>query len=163
MVCVLPGYRTALVGSQLFHDNLSIPLTSVKRNKSSWTVWPLSSLTVWTLKMELLNSPETSVSNYQHFCVISHERELIHTAAEDWKIKQIFCILCEIRCAPLGAFAKLPKSTINFVMSICPSILLCVHMGHLGSHWADFHEGRYLWVFQKSLENTKIPLNSDKN
>jgi len=32
----------------------------------------------------------------------------------------------------LGAFAKLQKATISFVMS--------VRMEQLGSHWTDFHE-----------------------
>jgi len=32
----------------------------------------------------------------------------------------------------LGAFAKLRKATISFVMS--------VRMEQLGSHWTDFHE-----------------------
>jgi hypothetical protein len=50
----------------------------------------------------------------------------------------------------LGAFAKLRKATINFVMSVCPS----VRMEQLGSHWADFHEIWYLKMFWKiCLEN----------
>jgi hypothetical protein len=36
----------------------------------------------------------------------------------------------------LGAFAKLIKATINFVMSV----RLPVHMEQLGSHLTDFHE-----------------------
>jgi hypothetical protein len=36
----------------------------------------------------------------------------------------------------LGAFAKLRKVTIIFVMSVCPS----VRMEQLGSNWTDFHE-----------------------
>jgi hypothetical protein len=36
----------------------------------------------------------------------------------------------------LGAFAKLRKATIRFVMSVRPSVL----MEQLGSHWTDFHE-----------------------
>jgi len=36
-----------------------------------------------------------------------------------------------------GAFAKnWEKTTIRFVMSVCPS----VRMEHLGFHWTDFHE-----------------------
>ena len=34
-----------------------------------------------------------------------------------------------------GAFAKLRKATIGFVMSACVS----VRMEQLGSHWLDFH------------------------
>ena len=33
-----------------------------------------------------------------------------------------------------GAFAKLRKATVSFIMSVRPS----VHMEHVVSHWADF-------------------------
>ena len=36
----------------------------------------------------------------------------------------------------LGAFAKLQKVTMSFVMSVCPS----VRMEQLGSHWTNFDE-----------------------
>jgi len=36
----------------------------------------------------------------------------------------------------LGAFAKFRKATINFVMSVRPS----VRTQQLCSHWKDFHE-----------------------
>jgi hypothetical protein len=36
----------------------------------------------------------------------------------------------------LGAFAKLRKATISFVMSVC----LSDRMEELGSHWTDFQE-----------------------
>ena len=42
-------------------------------------------------------------------------------------------------CVPFnssGAFPKLRKTTISFVMSVRPS----VNMEQLGSHWKDFHE-----------------------
>jgi hypothetical protein len=41
-------------------------------------------------------------------------------------------------CMPpfLGAFAKLRKATISFVISV----RLPVRMEQLGSHWTDFHE-----------------------
>jgi hypothetical protein len=38
----------------------------------------------------------------------------------------------------LGAFAKLRKATISFVMSVC--VRLSVRTEQLGSHWTDFHE-----------------------
>jgi hypothetical protein len=40
----------------------------------------------------------------------------------------------------LGAFAKLRKATVSFVMS--------VRMEQLGSHWTDFYEVSYLSFFQ---------------
>jgi len=39
-----------------------------------------------------------------------------------------------------GAFAKLRKATISFLMSVSLSVRLSVRMEHLVSHWADFHE-----------------------
>jgi len=40
----------------------------------------------------------------------------------------------------LGAFAKLRKAIVSFVMSVRPPS----RMEQLGSHWADFHEICYL-------------------
>jgi len=56
----------------------------------------------------------------------------------------------------LGAFAKLPKAIVSFVMSAC----LYVRMEQLGSHWTYFHEIRYLSIFRKSLENIPVLLKS---
>ena len=39
-------------------------------------------------------------------------------------------------CEKLGAFRKLRKTTISFVMSVCPY----VRMEQLDSHWTDFHD-----------------------
>jgi hypothetical protein len=54
----------------------------------------------------------------------------------------------------LGAFAKLRKATISFVMSICPS----VRMEQPGSHWTDFHEISYLSIFRTSVGNIQASL-----
>jgi hypothetical protein len=40
----------------------------------------------------------------------------------------------------LGAFAKLRKATISFVMSIRLSVRPSFSMEQHGSHWTDFHE-----------------------
>ena len=44
----------------------------------------------------------------------------------------------------LGAFTKLRKATISFVVSVCLSVRLSVRLSfrkeQLGYHWADFHE-----------------------
>ena len=45
-----------------------------------------------------------------------------------------------------GAFAKLRKATVRFV--ICPSVPLYVLMEQLGSDWKDFHENLYLRIFR---------------
>jgi hypothetical protein len=59
----------------------------------------------------------------------------------------------------LGAFVKLRKATISFVMSVC----LSVRMQQLGSHWQDFDETRHFsfFFFQSSVE--EVTLKSDNN
>jgi hypothetical protein len=55
----------------------------------------------------------------------------------------------------LGAFVRLRKTTIRFVVS--------VRTEQLGSHWTDLHEILYLGIFRKSLEKIQVLLKSDKN
>jgi hypothetical protein len=60
----------------------------------------------------------------------------------------------------LGAFAKLQKANINFVLSVH----LSVRIQHLGYHWTDFSEIPYLRIFfPKSVEKIQVLLKSDKN
>jgi len=51
-------------------------------------------------------------------------------------------------CRSLGAFAKLRKTAVSFVMSVCPSVLI----EQLGSHCAYIHGIWYLSIFRKSVE-----------
>jgi hypothetical protein len=49
----------------------------------------------------------------------------------------------------LGVFAKLPKVTVNFIMSVhCLSVCLSFRMKQLGSNWMDFHQINTLVFFQ---------------
>jgi hypothetical protein len=59
----------------------------------------------------------------------------------------------------LGAFAKLRKSTISFVMSV----RLSVRMGHVCSNWTDFLENLYLDIFRKSVAKVQVSLKYGKN
>jgi hypothetical protein len=59
----------------------------------------------------------------------------------------------------LGAFEKLRKATVSFVMSVC----LPVRMEKLGSHWTDFYEILYMKIFRKSVEKIQVSVKSDKN
>jgi hypothetical protein len=59
----------------------------------------------------------------------------------------------------LGAFAKLRKTTISFVMSV----RLSVRMKQLGSHWVDFDSIWSLRLFSKFIKKIQISLKSDKN
>ena len=63
----------------------------------------------------------------------------------------------------LGAFEKLRKAAINFVMTLRLSVPPSVHIEQLGSYWTDFHEILYFNIFLKSLEKIQVPLKSDKN
>jgi len=56
----------------------------------------------------------------------------------------------------LDAFAKLRKSTVNFIMSVCLSDCMSVSMEHVSSHWTDFHEIWYLGVFRKPVRKFKF-------
>ena len=59
----------------------------------------------------------------------------------------------------LGAFAKLRKATISFVMSVRPS----VRLEQLGSHWRDFHEILCMSTFRKTVEKIQDSLKSENN
>jgi hypothetical protein len=71
----------------------------------------------------------------------------------------------------LGAFEKLLKATISFVMFVCLSVSLSVHpsvslsvlMEQLGSHWTEFHEICHLSIFRKFVQKIQVSLKSDKN
>jgi hypothetical protein len=58
----------------------------------------------------------------------------------------------------LGAFAKLRKATISFVMSVCPSVrpLETTRPPTNGLQ-------RYLSIFRNSKEKIQVLLHSDKN
>jgi hypothetical protein len=59
-----------------------------------------------------------------------------------------------------GAFEKLRKATISFVMSVHQS----VRVEQLDSHWTDFHEICFLSVFfRKSVEEFQVSLKSDSS
>ena len=51
--------------------------------------------------------------------------------------------------------------TINFVMSIHPSVHPFVCIEQFGSHWMDFHEILYLSIFLKSVK-IQVLLKSDR-
>ena len=63
----------------------------------------------------------------------------------------------------LGAFAKSRKSTVCFVMSVCPLIHPFVLVDQLGFHWTDFHEIWYLSISRTSVAKIQVSLKSDKN
>ena len=63
----------------------------------------------------------------------------------------------------LGAFVKLRKASISFVVSVCLSNRLSFCMGQLCSHWIGFHEIRNLSTSRKSVDRIQVSLKSGKN
>ena len=59
----------------------------------------------------------------------------------------------------LGAFAKLRKGSVSFVMSVRPF----VRVEQLCPHWTDFHEICYFAMFRKSVEKIQFSFKSNKN
>jgi hypothetical protein len=59
-----------------------------------------------------------------------------------------------------GAFAKVRKTTISFVMSVCPSIC---PLGTTRLPMNGFHETWYLKVCWKAVETIQFSFESDKN
>ena len=76
-------------------------------------------------------------------------RECVFTRLEGDRVG----VLPQSKTSFLGAFAKLRKATLTFIM--------CV-LYLPGSHWTDFHEILYLSIFRKSVEKTYVWLESDK-
>jgi hypothetical protein len=57
----------------------------------------------------------------------------------------------------LGAFAKLRKATISFIVSVCLSVCPSVRMKQLGSNLTDFHEILVFEYFSKIYrENSSL-------
>jgi hypothetical protein len=59
----------------------------------------------------------------------------------------------------LGAFAKLRKGTISFVMSVP----LPIRMEQLGSHWTDFRDILHVGIFRISVEKIQASLETDRS
>jgi hypothetical protein len=77
---------------------------------------------------------------------------------EDWNLGGL---ISERANKFLGAFPKLPKAAIGYVISVCPS-----HRPSAWNNWAP--TGRIFMklnvlIFRKSVEKLKVSLNSNKN
>jgi hypothetical protein len=84
---------------------------------------------------------------------IDRLQESVNGKNGGWKIMKSF----------LGAFAKLRKATISFVMSVCLSVHPSVRMEQFRSHRMDYHEILYFGVFRKSVDKVQVPLKSVSN
>jgi len=63
----------------------------------------------------------------------------------------------------LGGFARLQKTTISLVMSVCQSIRPSSRKGKTRLPLTEFHEIWYLSIFPKSVEKIQVSLKSEKN
>jgi hypothetical protein len=63
----------------------------------------------------------------------------------------------------LGAFAKLSRMTISFVMSVRLCVRPSFRVDQLGSHWKHIYEIWYLKIFRRSVDKIQISLQSEKN
>ena len=63
----------------------------------------------------------------------------------------------------LGAFAKLRKVTVNFVMSVHLHVRSPARTEQLGSSRTNFHEIRYLSIFRKSIDKVQVSLKPANN
>jgi hypothetical protein len=59
----------------------------------------------------------------------------------------------------LGAFAEMRKTSVSFVMSVCPSVLI----EQLGPHLTNFRDLWHLGVFRKFVEKIQVSSKSGKN
>jgi hypothetical protein len=144
--CVRPRVRMELLGSHWidFHEiwQLSIFRKSVEEIK-------------YSLKFDKNNGYFTwrTVHIYDHISLsFSLKNVSDKSCRENQNSNFIFRTF-------LGAFAKLRKANISFVMSVRPSI----SMQNLGSHRTDFLEIWYLNIFRKIVEKIQVSLKSDKN
>jgi hypothetical protein len=64
-----------------------------------------------------------------------------------------------------GAFDKMGKVNVAFVMCVCVCVCVCVsvHTERLGYRWKDFHAIWYWRIFRKSVEKIQVALKFDKN
>jgi len=75
----------------------------------------------------------------------------------DCNLDQLFIlVLYLVQC-----IQKSRSVTINFMVSVCLSAFLFVHMKQLSSHWTDFPE--ISKKFRNTVEKIQVSLKSDKN
>ena len=74
----------------------------------------------------------------------------------------VYYMLCLGHCEvqhieqSLGAFAKLRKAAVSFVVSVPLYVRLSVRKQQLDSNWTDFQEILYFRIFRKSVEKIRV-------
>jgi hypothetical protein len=74
-------------------------------------------------------------------------------------------VLSKVRTEILGAFAKLQRATISFVMCVCVCLSVCLSVlrEQLGFHWANSNEIWHWGIFRKFVGRNQVSLRSEKN
>ena len=91
----------------------------------------------------------THCSHYRHYRHCATHASLCSLLRTNYKETR----LNKRKFLCFGAFAKLRKATISFVMSVC----LSIRTEQLGSHWTDLQQVWYLSIFSKiCLENSSF-------
>jgi hypothetical protein len=78
-------------------------------------------------------------------------KQYLYSSGISWPVLRWICTFS-------GAFARFPTATIS-VMSARPP----VRMEQFCSHWTNFRQIWYLYIFRKSVEKTQVSLKSDNN
>jgi len=143
----------ALIGWSCRRDSCTSASGSRSSRVSSWCPTRSSSLCANRLNQQLSKTKRQALqaacklhNNYIHL-PLSHYPPISFLVFQVAAFQKVSVTKFFIHL--LGAFAKLRKVTISFVMSICP----CVRMEQLGSHWADYQEILYLSIFRTSVKN----------
>ena len=80
--------------------------------------------------------------NYVHLTSRAFETRDVFSGVTCFKLKRVLAQQNSLGCwlvawlSLFGAFARLRKATVSFLMSVRPP----ARMEQLGSHWTDFHE-----------------------
>jgi hypothetical protein len=85
----------------------------------------------------LLSNADEDISSSPHACRISANTVIVGHILETAELRGA----CDaVKCTFLGAFKKLRKATVSFVLSVRPPVCLFARMQQLGCHKTDFHE-----------------------
>jgi len=117
---------------------------------------------VWTFLISRL-SPYRAVSTLHYGCEEQSVDVIQDKIAVCYEINILHIIEFEHNAQFLGAFARLRKLTIRFVMPVHLSVCPFIPMEQVGSHWMDFYEIWYLSIIRKFAETIQISLQTDKN
>jgi len=172
-----------LIKQQVMLHTSNVSSVKVKASVPTEAWAPLHCFTVTVCFRQSL-PPGVRIRNYRHdllrwegICACMYRHIYIGLKLLQWHKRDRFCcfqylidsrgvtastvfVVSLTMCSRLlGAFAKLRKATISFVVSVRPS----VRMEQLSSHWTDCLEIRYLSIFRKSVTRIQVLLKSDKN